>query len=509
MYFGYQRPQASFRIKASLLEDTKSDFLVSKLQEGFQRSVKLPPSRGNPTALRGGMKSLSLITRGRRELPTLFENGIPISETPIRHEIHFPAPDNASRVEILRHHITTRNLFAFLLDKPLIGLTYYQSLSDLHERLILYMPEDVDCAGLAIRYLINNKLHNVSNDPAAAAGLLAWIEGNNVRWEAGWREAFVHCIGMYHDLRQLPEVRDISHTSRALLERSYLELQARIEACQSRLATFNFDDIWLSSASSSTLSRRSFDRLRYFLRQYHERVYKGWPPGAARGSSDHWLTRDIVRRLQRDFGSLYDYYVDRCRCWNKAAELEARERNYNAEDSDENCPLTKLFLRFDNRHKYPHIPYPYPLLPASATDLFEGKPLKQSMFSTKAKTLEKRTLHACAEASNSLLVGPETATNGLVEAFLRFEKTDLISEANPREVRQGRWVLLYGILQVLATMSVDTPGLWFKDVPYFLNPRLKTPPWLVEADKVLEEANPTLSHCWTVSKTWKPASWAP
>ncbi|KAL8935508.1 MAG: hypothetical protein Q9216_005386 [Gyalolechia sp. 2 TL-2023] len=502
VYFGYQRPQASFRIKSALLEDTKSGILVSKLQEGFQRSAKLSPSRDHASALRGGMKNLSLMAKGRRPLATVSESGDNRNESPIQHEIHFPAPDDATRIEILRHHITTRNLFAFLLGKPLIGLTYYQALTDLHERLLLYMSLDIDSAQFLIRYLIKNNLHNVSNDPAAAVGLLAWIENHQIRWPQGWREAFVHCVGMYHDLRDVPEIRDISYTSRVQLERSYLELQARIEACESRLSAFNFDDMLPNQASPSPLSRRSFNRMRQFLRQHYEKAYKGWPPGATFGSNDHWLNRELVQRLQSDFGSLYDYLVDRDRRWDKAAELGIHEK-VNVDCQDEDFDFTRLLLVFDNKHKYPHLPFPYPLLPATAANLLDGKPLKQSIFSTKAKTMEKRNLHSCAEASNALLVGAEIRTNSLVEAFLRFEKNDLVSEANPREVRQGRWVLLYGVLQVLAPVAVNTPGLWFRDTAYYLNPRLRgCPPWLVGSGKSLEEANPSLSYCWMAPKTW-------
>ena len=445
-----------------------------------------------------------MAAKGRRGLPTLSEQGNPRNDNPIRHEIHFPAPDNASRFEILRHHITTRNLFALLLDKPIVGLTYYQALTDLHDRLTLYMPREVNCAQLEIGYLITHKLHNVSNDPAAAAGLLAWSENVEIRWQDGWREAFVHCVGMYTDLRSLPEARDVGHMSWTMLERSHLELQGRVEACESRISAFSFDDIWLTSASHTSLPRRSFDHLRHFLRQYYEKAYKSWPPKAAHESNDRWLTRELVQRLQSDFGSLYDYLVDRDRCWDKSAEPKLREM-MDAQSSDEDISLTTRFLFYDKKYKYPHIPHPYPKLPASTSDLLEGKQSKQSIFTSKAKTTEKRVLHAYAEASNSLLVGKDTATNDLVEAFVRFEKNDLISEVNPREARKGRWIMLYGILQVLATLSVDTPYLWFKDTAYFINPRFGgNPPWRMEAEMVLEEANPTQSHCWTVSKTWKP-----
>ncbi|KAL8964850.1 MAG: hypothetical protein Q9183_004177 [Haloplaca sp. 2 TL-2023] len=501
VYFGYQRPQPSFRIKASLLEDTKSAILISKLQDGFQRTVKLPSSRQNMSRLRGGMKNLILVSNGRQGLPTLSEDGLGSNENPVRHEIHFPAPDDASRIEILRHHITTRNLFAFRLDKPLVGLTYYQAIMDLHGRLLTYMPTEVDYTSLLIQYLKGRNLHNVANDPAAGAGLLAWTESSGVRWLEGWREAFVHCVGMYDDLRSLPEIRDVSHASRTLLEHCHAELQARIEACEARLSAFDFDDAWITPAWTSTLPRRAFDRLRQFLRHYYEKTYKCWPP-SARGSNNRWLTRELVRRLQTDFGSLYDYFVDRHRGWDRDSDVETRGDRYMT-SLDGDLSFAEALMAVNHKLKCPLIPYPYPHLPAPTAELPQGKPSKPSIFSTKAKTMEKRIIHAYLEASNALIAGAAITSNGLVEAFLRFEKTDLVSEGNPRETRQGRWVLLYGILQVLATMSVDTPGLNFKDVPYFLNPRLEAcPPWHLNDGQTLATASPIISHCWTAPKTW-------
>lgn len=498
VYIGYQRPQASFRINASLLLDTKSEILISKIEEGFQRTAKLSRNYGHISAPRG-MNNSSLAAKGRRQMPILSENCTPVGENSIRHEIHFPAPENASHSDIIRHHITTRNFFALLLSKPLVGLTYYQALTDLHERLRLYMPQEVNCSQMIIRHLVKGDLHNVSNDPAAAAGLLAWSESTEVKWQEGWRDAFVHCVGMYNEIQDLPETRDIEVASRALLDRSRLDLKSRIEECEYRLSAFNFDDIWLTSVSQSALPRRSFDRFRHFIRQYYERAYKGWPPGETHGSDNLWLTRKLVQRFQSDFGCLYEYYVDRTRSWDKTAE-----KSLDLKSSGDDFSLTKLLLFFDKKHEYPHMPYPYPLLPASAASLVEGKQPKPGLFSTKARAMERKVINASAEASNFCNLPPETTTNSFLEAFIRFEKSDLISEKNPREIRQGRWILLYGILQVLSTLSVDTPRLWFKDVPYFVNPHLKgNPPWRCETEKVLEEANQKLDYCWTVPNSWK------
>lgn len=99
------------------------------------------------------------------------------------------AHSDGSRTDVLRYHVTTRNFFAVLLRKPLVGFTFYQALVDLHERLHKYLPPTVDSTVALQSYLIALGLVNVSNEPRAAAGLLAWSE--EVRWNSGWREGYV------------------------------------------------------------------------------------------------------------------------------------------------------------------------------------------------------------------------------------------------------------------------------------------------------------------------------
>ena len=105
----------------------------------------------------------------------------------VQYKLYMDARSGGSKVDVLRYHITTRNFFAFLLRKPLVGFTYYQALVDLHERLDEYSPAGVDSAVALQSYLVMIGLVNVSNEPRAAAGLLAWSE--DVRWNNGWREA--------------------------------------------------------------------------------------------------------------------------------------------------------------------------------------------------------------------------------------------------------------------------------------------------------------------------------
>ena len=178
-----------------MLEDAKSEYLLSKLQQG-QRTAKLSSSRPpiNISSLRG-LKNLAIGNGSTRSLSSFPEIDNSASEAPVRHEIFLPPPEDASNKVILRHHITTRNFLALLLNKPLVGLTFYQGLVDLEGRLQTYMPKGTDCTQLLIKYLIKNHLHNVSNAPAAAAGPLAWSEDPEVHWQEGWREGFDHCCG--------------------------------------------------------------------------------------------------------------------------------------------------------------------------------------------------------------------------------------------------------------------------------------------------------------------------
>ena len=491
-----------------MLEDTRSSSLISLLREGYRRDREhqhdgtTTPSSHNSGSSHS--RRLSLNRRGSKAAPSLSELNT-LEETPALYEIFFPAPPNSGKLEILRYHVTTRNVFALLMNKPIVGLTFYQGLVDLHERLMSYLPAETDCAGLIIKYLLVNGLNDVRNDPVAAAGLVAWSEDVEVRWQEGWLEGFVHCFGMYGLLTILPEFRDVSLVTRALLERAHLELQIRIQDAEDRLATFNFDSIWPAQSAQAPYARVAFDRFRRFLKQFYETIYKSWPP-RGQASGDSWLSREIVVRLQTDFGSLYDYCVDHDVTWddhNSRMLSKSGRADFRAEG--DTVRMADLFNGFDRRFKHPHIPHPWPLLPASV-------PLqpntKSGLFrSKKNKGLDNRVAHAYSEASNVFHLPQEFAGNDLVEAFLKFEKTDQPGDIDPPDARKGRWILLYCILQVLSTISVDTPNLWAKDgVLYFLNPRLKgTPPWRTQTETVFQESSRSLSHCWKVPETWATA----
>lgn len=320
--------------------------------------------------------------------------------------------------------------------------------------------------------------------------------------------SFVHSVGMYESLSGLQEVADISLAATAHLDRAHLELQARIQEAEERLAVFYFDDAHFAQEDMSPTVRAASIRFRKFLKQFYEKEYQGWP--MKRGRHGLWLDRTVVRRLQEDLNALYEYNVDRSVEWNGDAEIEDRKNrvllrsvnglNFGLDGDD--LRMLGVLTNVDCRLNATHIPHPYPLLPPSIP---RPSTAKSSVLIGKRKdrTRESRIAHAYAEASNASSLTYEHADNDLLEAFVRFEKTDQPSDVDPREARRERWIIIYCVLQTLAGISVDVPNLSFSGgVSYFLNTRLHgLPPWS-PADRMFMDASREQSHCWTTARTW-------
>ncbi|CZT44411.1 uncharacterized protein RSE6_04574 [Rhynchosporium secalis] len=523
IYFGHDthhasRPPPSFRLSSHVIEQTESRHLITLLREGSideGNNFSMPPSLINSPSMRN-----SHMNQGRQRHPTPPTSDGSASggfDGQISYEIYFPPPMSQSKTDTIRHQVATRNVFALLYQTSLVGLNLYQALTDLYDHLEVYMPDDVDAAGMIIDYLVSKGIDDVRDNPSNAVSLLAWSETSSIRWEEGWKEAYVHCSGMYLRLQNAPEYKYVTPITRALLERASYEVTARITACEERFVEFNFDDMWPEMSTNSSPARAAFERLRKFFLSHYQNMYEVWPPVSPDGD-EQWLTRGLAKKLQKDFGSLYDYLVNREVAWDGSVErngrkwniVDPRNRGFNADTDD--CPFTEIIVAFDNTHRFPHIPHPYPLVPESLTVRNDSrdnqfKTSKKAPTKQDSKMAERRAALAYTESTNIYLLGSDFTNNDLVDSYVRFEKSDQAGDVDPYAARRGRWVLIYGVLQILASVSVDTPNLrYIKDVSYHLNPRLRgTPPWKgANPEFMAGEASHNRSYCWTVRDTWRP-----
>ncbi|KAL2208256.1 hypothetical protein CC79DRAFT_1308082 [Sarocladium strictum] len=518
------RPPPSFRLSSHIIEATESRYLVTLLREGFNEDDMYghssSPVGGHPhhqMHLHPGMG------RGGQPTPPVSEDAsIGDADGQISYEMYFPTPGNLSRTDQLRHQITTRNVFALLYHASLVGITLHQALSDVHTRLDAYMPPECDNVGQIINYLSARGIDDVRSDPETAISLLSWSEGQDVRWEEGWRECFIHCTGMYRDLDRCSDFRTTTPITKALLERACLEMQLRVQSAEERLSDFAYDDMWPGSIPvAKSPARAAAGRLQHMLASHYARIYGTWPP-ASRPSQlsppgspmeedglpeeDMWLTRTIAAHLQKDFGALYDYLVNRDIVWDVSEARSGRKWMMASESGNRafeadvpEVPMTDLLIEFDNKLRFPHIPHPYPL----------GK-IGGSGGNSKPGSLERRVHLAYTESTNIYALGSDFTHSDLIDAYVAFEKTDRVGEVDPATARRGRWTLIYGILQTLASISVDTPRVRYHEgVSYHLSPRLrgsKIPPWKGAVTSTgAEEAGHEMSHCWQVPSTWASA----
>ena len=298
----------------------------------------------------------------------------------ITHEIWFRAPAHIKRPDIQRrHHMATRNYLALLYGLPIIGNDFYEMLSDLQNVMDTYYelndPYDRwDSTQVIIQYLQRRQLDDVRNDVSAGLGLLAWAEQPNVNWDAGYIEAFVHSVGLWSPRTpDLPEYKNISQVTRHKLQNAYNSSQLKLIEVEDRLERFGFQELWyVDGVDDNHPAKRSFDSFREWLYFFYAKKYNQWPP--SRRGGERWMTGEVCQRLQKDFGSLYDYLVDRNIAWDAAEERHTRKwemvnvkTDTTFEADSPGLPLTTMFVGFDSSQRLNHIPYPYPLLPTTVT----------------------------------------------------------------------------------------------------------------------------------------------
>ncbi|KAF2454258.1 hypothetical protein BDY21DRAFT_274619, partial [Lineolata rhizophorae] len=359
-----------------------------------------------------------------------------------------------------------------------------------------------NAAHVVIQYLMDMKLDDVSGNLRAALGLLAWSEQATVHWELGYMEAFVHTVGMLtQSTFDAPEFKALSNVTRHNLENAYNALQIKVLDAEEKLESFGFDRLWHAhGVSTSHPAHKSYGAFRDFVVSFYTQVYGQWPPPA--GRNGRWLTRSMIRRLQEDFGAMYDYLVDRDVGWDGSEERHTRKweivprrpRPEGFEADWPGLPITDMFCSFDSFYGYAHIPHPYPLLPQTGAGGIGGKAngnhkeKKGGLFSSmrKAKAVATRdpkeqfqTSIAFNGATNINKLGTSFESNDLIDNLIRYEKSLQLTGVSPPDARMGRWILLYGILQVVSTLAVDTEGLRYKGTQYFLCPQLGgCPPWV-------------------------------
>ena len=531
------KPPPSFRINSHVITESSSKGFIDKLfhvtePEGWPRfypsdnhSLSSVAPEDDPESFEEFRNGLSASIPGRSSDESDFSHPLNTfrkralkAPRGIQYELYVPWPGSETGIHSTMWHVTTRNFFAIMYNSSaLVGVTLYEAITLLFQRIESnpdYLDENVGKVIWLTDYLVRHKFDDVRNNPSYAASLLAFSEHPSVQWREGYIEAFVHCVGMLNlGLQTISEWRYITPHTKMILQNASMEMEERLHRAQGWLFSFNFTEMWPTTSAPPCAAHGCFERFRKWLCSYYENAFLHWPPT----NDQTWLTRDVILRLRDDFYGLYDYFVDRevmfessfDRTGEKWKIVHKTSHMYRADTSE--LPLTDILVAFDDRNAFPHIPYPLAHMPMSLP--VHNKPksaftLKKPISPTEAQAQSRRKILAYSEASNVYTLRDHYMHAELVSSFLKFEQTDMIEGLDPYEARRGRWLLIYGVLQVLATVAVDSPNLRYREgALYHLSPQMKgIVPWAERSSPSEEEAEHKRSHCWTVPGTWPAAA---
>ena len=514
------KPPPSFRVSSRVIRESGSKMLIDQLHDrsvpaGWPHANSLENPSPESSAGTGDSNSSDQSKSNSEYEDGPFRVDTSKSNSVNEYEIYIPYPGDHTGVNAMTWHITTRNFLAILFDDPAIcGTSLYEALARVLERLDAspdYLDREDNHVSFINSYLTRHQFDNVVNQPSLAVSMLAWSEIPEVQWREGYLEAFVHCAGMYEEgVQEVSEWRHISSRTKILLLNAKLEMDERYHRAQKFLGRLDFSSMWPATLPALFPERLAFDRFRQWLCRYYEQRCPTWPMGSTEHS---WLTRGIVQRLAKDMYSLYDYLVDRNIMFD-GSEYRGRGRNwvmislsgptFHADSST--LPLTKIITDFDDRWEFPHIPHPYAITPPSipATPRSKGFTMKRTESSPDLHAQSRRKALAYSEASNVYILRGGEADSELVADFIQFEQSDQIEAVDPFEARRGRWLLIYGILQVLSTVSVDSPQVRHTTgAMYHLSAQMKgLVPWAPPGSPPEVEATHTLSHTFTVPESW-------
>lgn len=117
---------------------------------------------------------------------------------PAQYELYVPAPAHLSREESFQYHLTTRNFFAWMFEKPLVGDYLGEALIALHERMNDFRPSENQNEDDILAYIDDQGYTDFRDCCDHALAILQFAEKLEIT--ELWTDAFVHCAGMWEQL---------------------------------------------------------------------------------------------------------------------------------------------------------------------------------------------------------------------------------------------------------------------------------------------------------------------
>lgn len=456
----------------------------------------------------------------------------------------------ADDIEIL---VAMRNLFAFLVGRPLIStprqttiFAVFLKIADLLQR---YEFTNFDGSTLGEesatnfrRYLEDFRLADVRNSREKI--IEAIVLGERMRCLELYNEGFVHGVGRYDEINQLqnPKFHLVTEITHQRMERATLDLSTRLKTVRTRLEGFEFPSLFSGVAQSTTSTESKMVRfkawkfaymsMRKHVISFYAHRYGAWPPKARSKKNDFeesGLNRVLLLELYQDFSNLYDTLVDRTSLTTRTGQLESVENPMEIDAQASAPALRRVLGEFDHSLPpvQPPVPFDTPQLPSLAKIRRDYSALDvNTQIKERSKPLHNDEINKALMQSYNR---DSIKSTPFLEAFMSYERKISHGKSidDMMDLRNGQWIFMYAVLQSLPLVVIDAPDVkWNEGVEYFLCEVPKgSAPWYQDDNsrkmgwygiagrpgvvslpaELVEHGVEGIyirSHCWTTAEKW-------
>ncbi|KXJ94276.1 hypothetical protein Micbo1qcDRAFT_193484 [Microdochium bolleyi] len=392
-----------------------------------------------------------------------------------RVDLYVPAPPSSDKVQAFNYHLATRNFFAFLFRRSVVGANLGGALINLFHSMQDFRDADEDNMEDITSYMDEEGYLECQNQPAHALAMLRFAD--TFRNRSIYIDALAHCAGMSETLYLTPEYQLLSSATRKLIRRVRTDTDRKLARAHASLSSFLQDELSEAYIGLPSGARAHLERFRTLLHGFFAAKFGYYPPTST-FSRPAGFEAGILHAMTVDFDSLYEYLVDQSFDMSRSGFFTA---------TGGICALQSV-ISFDSQHSLQTRTNPLPLLPqgdqghGSKRTTWYHRSLKGGRAPTKAATYI-----ALLNATNHLQA--DVLDNNLVKAYRRFEEDSIMSplkadeqeNLSPLDGRKVRWILIYAMTQILHQYRTP-PEVKCEEVPTYhvCISTMDLPPWDTE-----------------------------
>ncbi|KXH34401.1 hypothetical protein CSIM01_00312 [Colletotrichum simmondsii] len=369
-----------------------------------------------------------------------------------RIELYIPAPPMADKEQAFSYHLATRNFFAWIFRRSVVGEHLGTALIGLLNSMAEFRGNEQDNVSDLTSYLDEEGYYDIKGVPQHALAMLHLAEVFQLR--DLYVDAFSHCVGMSEELFYSPEYQHIGSVSKTLIRRARTEMNSRLSQAGGMLKNFLEEELSETHLGLPAGGRAHLDRFRSFIQSFYTTKFGYYPPLSFDTRSSTIFDPEIFSTMCKDFKAVYDLLVDEEFTSIESSPLLAQGGI---------CAVQSV-QEFDERCNFKSLRHPLPLLPETVSDKASRRMSLQWLANTargdKLKPDQRLVAHsAMIKAMN--MRDPALLDNDFVRAYRKFEedsvspliRVDKAEKISLVDSRKVRWILIYAVYQVLLSCT--------------------------------------------------------